>query len=281
MKLRIAFLLLFFSIAVYAQKDSKTKNIGVEDLPLIAKGTAGQAVDISALFPVIVLHISGGKDPKYSATDYAKMFHLMFKDKKYTQYPTEIYVRYEESGKDRKTSVRALISRRNFDKNGGEYENGDGVFTPAELVNYIPVITERFAKLNSKDFKTNKTEGISFIRKGKSSDAHLLSAKINAIVIHVSGGQDKKYSAEDYAKMFRIMFKDKKRTQYPTDIYVYYEESSSNRRTLISAYLQGKYYDKSGGEYEGGDGVFSPKQLLDHIPILTKRFANGTAMRKE
>lgn len=122
--------------------------VNINNLPAIAEGTSGQAADISALTPSIVLYISGGQDPKYSAEDYAKMFLVMFKDVNRTDFPSDIYVRYEESGQARQTSVSANINRRSFDKNGGIYENGDGIFTPAELLKYIPQITEQNAKAN-------------------------------------------------------------------------------------------------------------------------------------
>ena len=112
----------------------------------VQKGTGGVARKISYLKPELVLHVSGGVDPKYSAEDYAKMLRIMFNDPKRTNFPTEIVVLYEESSEQRKTGVGAFIKGKKFDKNGGEYEGGDGVFTPVEIVGYIPQITEAHAK---------------------------------------------------------------------------------------------------------------------------------------
>ncbi|MEQ8470027.1 MAG: hypothetical protein RIC35_02525 [Marinoscillum sp.] len=126
-----------------AKTETKMNNV-----PFIAEGTSGQARDLSALSSSIVLYISGGQDPKYSAEDYAKMFRVMFNDPNRTDYPSNIYVRFEESGEARQTAVKAYVGRKSFDKNGGEYESGDGVFTPAEVLSFIPQITEQNAKAN-------------------------------------------------------------------------------------------------------------------------------------
>lgn len=114
--------------------------------PVFEEGTSGAARNVSFRNPAIVLFISGGKDPKYSAEDYGKMFQAMFKDSKYTKLPADIYVRYEESGKDRPTMASVFLGGTIYDKNGGKYEGGDGVFTPMQLIPHIENITKQHAK---------------------------------------------------------------------------------------------------------------------------------------
>lgn len=116
-------------------------------IPIIAEGNSGQARDISALFPVIVLFVSGGQDPKYSAKDYAKIFCNLFKDPERSDHPTEIIVRYVESGEARQTGFIVYINDRKFDKDGKVYEGTDGVFNPVQLLNFLPKITEQYARV--------------------------------------------------------------------------------------------------------------------------------------
>ena len=60
------------------------------------------------------------------------------------------------------------------------------------------------------------------LKEGHAGHAQTISIKKSALVIHVSGGKNAKYSAEKYAKMLQIMFKDPKRTKNPTTICLFY-----------------------------------------------------------
>ena len=117
------------------------------------------------------------------------------------------------------------------------------------------------------------------IKMGHGGDAETLSGKNSALVLYISGGTKDKYSAEQYAKMLQVMFKDAKRTNYPTDISVVYQESQKDRVTLGSAYINGRRHDKNGGDYKDGDGILTPAQIVKLIPVLTAEHAkkNGIA----
>lgn len=114
--------------------------------PVIREGHGGQAMGFSADNKVIAIHISGGnKGEKYTAEQYAKMLNVMFKDTARTEYPTEVYFFYEESGEDRPTGAIAFMSGRRHDWNGGEYKVGDEVIRPIHMVAKISEITKRYA----------------------------------------------------------------------------------------------------------------------------------------
>lgn len=111
----------------------------------ISEGTVGEAMRSSAKNEKLVIHVSGGTQDKYKAEQYAQMFKVMFNDPKRTKFPTEVSVLFTESGKDRPTGVYAFLNGMTFDKNGGGYFDGDGVFTAPEIVQWIPKITEQYA----------------------------------------------------------------------------------------------------------------------------------------
>ena len=125
------------------------KEIQAQSIPKseeqIKKGTSGEARALSAKHNLLVLHVSGGTQDKYSAEQYAKMFQIMFNDPERTSYATKVSVLYEESGDDLPTGVYAFINGQTFDKNGGIYAPGDGVFTAPEIVDWIPKITEEYS----------------------------------------------------------------------------------------------------------------------------------------
>ena len=110
------------------------------------------------------------------------------------------------------------------------------------------------------------------LKEGHSGQAQSISGKKSALVIHVSGGKNAKYSAEKYAKMLQIMFKDSKRTKNPTDISVVYEESNRNN-TFAIVYSNGYKYDKNGGEYVKGDGVYPINEIVKDINNITTHHA--------
>ncbi len=121
------------------------------------------------------------------------------------------------------------------------------------------------------------------LKEGHSGQAQTISGKKSALVIHVSGGKNAKYSAEKYAKMLQIMFKDSKRTKNPTDISVLYEESNRNN-TLAIVYSNGRKYDRNGGQYLDGDGVYPINEIVadinnitTHHAVKTKRIAAVTS----
>lgn len=115
----------------------------------------------------------------------------------------------------------------------------------------------------------------STIRKGNPGEARTVSGKKQALVLHISGGKGEKYSALQYAQMLQIMFVDSARTKYPIKPYVLYEESGQGRATVMGVYMRGHKFDKNGGEYERGDGVFYPAEVLEYIPKITKSFSES------
>lgn len=115
---------------------------------------------------------------------------------------------------------------------------------------------------------------------GSSGEARALSAKHNLLVLHVSGGTQDKYSAEQYAKMFQIMFNDPERTRYTTKISVIYEESGDDLPTGVYAFINGQTFDKNGGIYVTGDGVFTAPEIVKWIPKITKEYSNRLASLK-
>lgn len=260
--------LAFLSFAVASQSNPKASNMVKELEALsgtsvkVAKGTDSDSKRISLHNPVISLHISGGRDPKYSAENYAKMLRLMFKDKKRTQYPSEVYVRYEETGLDRSTLVSVFIDGKPYDKNGGKLESLDHIFSPVQLANHISLLTEFYAK--KYDF--------TILSEGSSWKARNISLRQSAISLHISGGKSSKYTAKEYATMLRSMFNDKTRTTYPSEIFVRYEESNKERQSGVLVFINGKVYDKNGGTYEFGDGIFTPEQLVKYIEKISKNY---------
>lgn len=127
--------------------------------------------------------------------------------------------------------------------------------------------------------KTEKPAATPVIKAGGAGDAQTLSIKNSALVIHISGGQkDDRFTAEQYARMLQAMFKDPKRTEYPTDISVVYDEDGGDRHTFGTIYINGSAYDKNGGKYEDGDGVFHPTQMVKLIPAVTKQYAEKNGL---
>ena len=112
------------------------------------------------------------------------------------------------------------------------------------------------------------------LEEGHSGRAQTISGKKSALVIHVSGGKNAKYSAEKYAKMLQIMFKDSKRTKNPTDISVVYEESN-RANTYAMVFSNGRRYVRSGGEYATGNKVYPINEIVADINNITAHHASN------
>lgn len=153
--------LLTFNGASKAKTEAMTK--AVANALILKKGSSGEARTVSMKYNALVLHVSGGTKDKYSAEAYAKMLQIMFNDPKRTDYPTKISVLFEESGDDLPTGVFAFINGYKFDKNGGGYYSGDGVFTAAEIVKWIPQITKQHATVNGTTSLEKSTDGKSLV----------------------------------------------------------------------------------------------------------------------
>ena len=138
--------LVFFLIVALAFNTNLTAQGQNENM--IREGNPGEAQTLSIKQKALVLHISGGKGEKYTALQYGQMLQIMFNDSTRSKHPVKPYVLYEESRQDRSTGAIAYLKGRSFDKNGGEYERGDGIFLPLEIVKYISVITQKFKELN-------------------------------------------------------------------------------------------------------------------------------------
>ena len=110
------------------------------------------------------------------------------------------------------------------------------------------------------------------VEKGTPGRAQTISGQKSALVIHVAGGKNAKYSAEQYAKMLQYMFKSSKHTSTPTDISVLYEESDRNH-TLALVSSNGRSFDRNGGEYKKGDGVYFINDIVADIEKITAHHA--------
>lgn len=110
------------------------------------------------------------------------------------------------------------------------------------------------------------------LKEGHSGQAQTISIKKSALVIHISGGTNAKYSAEQYGKMLQIMFKDPKRTKNPTNISVLFEESD-RKGTKLMVFSNGRKYDRNGGNYKLGDGVYPVNEIVDDIAKITAHHA--------
>ena len=132
-------MLVLLASAVVLQAQAQVPNA-----ELIKPGSPGEARTVSIQKKALVLHISGGKGEKYSALQYAQMLQIMFADSTRTKHPVTVSILYEESGEERATGAFAILSGRKYDRNGGEYNPGDGVYHPAELVKDIPKITKAY-----------------------------------------------------------------------------------------------------------------------------------------
>ena len=109
----------------------------------IREGTAREAKQYSFHHQdSLVIHISGGMDEKYNATQYAIMLLGMFADLDRTEYPVRIVIFYEETGDYEHASVIIYAGAYSFDCNGDRLERGDDIIHPYDVVTFIPRITE-------------------------------------------------------------------------------------------------------------------------------------------
>ena len=112
-----------------------------------------------------------------------------------------------------------------------------------------------------------------FIFEGHSGEARAVSGLNSALVVYIAGGKNAKYSAEKYAKMLIIMFKDPKRTKNPTNISVVYEEKEHRNNTFAIVYSIGRSYDKNGGKYARGDDIYYINDIVADIDKITAHHA--------
>lgn len=134
-------------IAGSAQAQTQSLPAVHDSIPVIAEGSPYQARYISAFRNKIVLSVVGREDEKFSAKEYAEIFYGFFKDPEISDYPSEIIVRYLESGEAGHTTFMVFINERIFDQNGGFLEGDDGVFNSAQLVLYLPMVTQEYDRI--------------------------------------------------------------------------------------------------------------------------------------
>lgn len=121
------------------------------------------------------------------------------------------------------------------------------------------------------------------LKKGSGGEARRISNMNKALVVHVSANKNDKYTPEQYGLMLQSMFKDSKRTDFPTKISVLFEESEENLPTSFYAFINGHRFDKNGGVYVSGDGVLTTTEVVNLIPEITKQHAeknNIAAVKK-
>ena len=101
-------------------------------------------------------------------------------------------------------------------------------------------------KANSRDVTAKDTEGS--VRIGTSSEARDYSLDNgDVLVLHIAGGKNEKYTAEQYGNMLVRMFKDTKRTKYPTDIIVFYDKEVQYNYAGVRSLSGAESYDENGG----------------------------------
>lgn len=157
--------LLYIALALcvslsYAQ--NKTwEGLDLSDYPYIQDGF-GEAETYSHQKKKLVIYISGGqgvngKPEPYAAREYAELLYNAFKNPKYTNYPTEIVVFYDEKGKDRSTKAIVVIC-------GEEYfsKKGTRFFSPVAIGNNIDIFTRRFYQNNCSSPRSTQQKGAGF-----------------------------------------------------------------------------------------------------------------------
>lgn len=120
------------------------------------------------------------------------------------------------------------------------------------------------------------------IRSG-SWDASWYSKKNNALVVYIStGSMEQKYTAEQYANMLGKMFKDPARTNHPTDVVFFIEETDKNGNvpvgeTMTITYINGFPFDPNGGKLVDGDDILHPYAIPGYISVITKQYAEANS----
>ncbi|MGH1384305.1 hypothetical protein [Kordia sp.] len=117
--------------------------------PPVREGGYGAAVTYSVKNNALVLFILGGKGKKnepekYTAKEYAQLLQAGFKNPKYTNYPTETVVFYQESDELGPTVTRVFINGLRY-----ETDNALSVFSPKTIGNNIDLFTKYYRKKNN------------------------------------------------------------------------------------------------------------------------------------
>ena len=114
------------------------------------------------------------------------------------------------------------------------------------------------------------------VREGKATDALIFSENHKLLVVYISGAKgtaDKpeKYTAHQYGQILQKAFANPKYTDNPTDIVVFYKESSEEGPSTASVYINGDVYTTKSGRT-----VFTPMIVGSGID----RFADAYALTK-
>lgn len=118
------------------------------------------------------------------------------------------------------------------------------------------------------------------------------SARHDRLVIALlQGNMNEKYTAMQYAQMLGRMFKDPKRTDYPTEVAFYvevdegYMGNESELPTSAIVYINGYSEDWVGGRMEDGtggledgDNFIHPVELVSKIRYLTEKYARKNGL---
>lgn len=132
-----------------------------------------------------------------------------------------------------------------------------------------------FNNASKPELVVNDNEDTPAISTGNPGDAASLSGKTKSLVLFVSGGTKDRYTAEQYAMMFRNMFKDTKYTQHPKDIKVVIHESEKDRPTMVKAYINGYSFrkDENGNtKNDGSNYIFTAAEIIPYIDKINKAF---------
>lgn len=145
----IASLFLCMATNIYAQ----------ESEPSVREGGYGDAIGYASKHNLLVLFIYGGKGKKdepekYSAKEYAELLQEGFKNPKYTNFPTETVVFYQESGEYGPTVARVLINGKDY-----KTENGASTFSPSLIGNHIDIFTKYYREKNGIPLNKKKLVG--------------------------------------------------------------------------------------------------------------------------
>ena len=112
------------------------------------------------------------------------------------------------------------------------------------------------------------------IREGHFGTANDYSFHKKALVVFISGAQGTEekpepYTAKEYAQILQKAFSNKKYTDNPTDVVVYYKETGREGASLANVIINGEEY-----KTKSGSTVFTPMLVGKHIDTFADAYAS-------
>lgn len=148
----VIFMLLCIATNIQAQENDPLN-------PSVREGGYGTALTHSGKNKMLVLFVFGAKGTKdkpekYTAKEYSELLQAAFKNEKYTNYPTETVVFYQESNEYGPTIARIIVNGLRY-----ETDNGSSVFSPRAIGNHIDVFTKYYREKNNIPLNEKKIVG--------------------------------------------------------------------------------------------------------------------------